>query len=242
MYKNKIAIMCDFDGTITKLDVGHQIYTCFGDERWEEINRRWRRGEISSRDCLIGEYDLIDASESEVREHIIKMEIDTGFLALVAICRSNDIPIAIASDGFDFYIYTVLEKYGLSDIQVFCNKMKFNGRKVELSFPFYEQGCGVCGNCKRFHVQNFKDGYETVVYIGDGLSDKFAARVADIVFAKDELMDYLMDKLVDFIRFNDLSDVSHWITDILERGIPLPAISGRSGEPDPCKEVKQHLY
>ena len=111
MGKNRLAVICDFDGTITKLDVGHSIYTRFGDERWEEINKRWRRGEMSSRDCLIGEYSLMDASEQEVRDYVSEMEIDAGFIDLVATCRDNNIPIAIASDGFH-RACKITEKHG----------------------------------------------------------------------------------------------------------------------------------
>lgn len=234
MDKTRLAVMCDFDGTVAKVDVGYRIYTRFGDERWEEINKRWRRGEISSKDCLIGEYSLMDASEQEVREYTLKMEIDPGFPDLVATCKGNNIPIAIVSDGFDFYIYTVLEKYSLSDVQVFCNRMKFNGRKVELSFPFYDQGCGVCGNCKKLHVQNFRNDSRTVIYVGDGLSDRFAARSSDVVFAKGELMEYLTDNGVEFIRFTDLSDVNRWMTKLLSGDIELPS---PSNDVDPCQEV-----
>jgi len=110
MGKYRLALLCDFDGTVAKGDVGHRIYTRFGDERWEEINKRWRRGEISSKECLIGEYNLIDADEDEVRDFVMEMEIDMGFADLVETCKKNDIPIAIVSDGFDFYIHAILEK------------------------------------------------------------------------------------------------------------------------------------
>jgi len=235
MEKAKLAILCDFDGTVTKEDVGFRIYTRFGDERWLEINKRWRRGEISSRECLIGEYSLIDASEQEVKEFILKMEIDPGFLSIAATCRDNNIPIAIVSDGFDFYINTVLEKYGLSDIKVFCNELKFNDRKVELSFPFYEEGCGVCGNCKKLHVKRLRATSRAIVYVGDGLSDRFASRVSDVIFAKGELMGYLMENNVEFIGFNDLSDVNRWLIRFLADGADL---KGRSEFADPCQEVE----
>lgn len=235
----KLAILCDFDGTIAKEDVGFQIYTRFGDERWEEINKRWRRGEISSKDCLIGEYSLIDASEAEVKEHILKMEIDIGFINLVNTCKDHDIPIAIVSDGFDFYIHTILQNYGLSDIEVFCNKMWFNGRKVELSFPFYDQGCGVCGNCKRLHVQNFRDDRRTVVYVGDGLSDRFASRVADVIFAKGELMEYLEKNSIEFNKFTNLGDVNHWLKELLAGNIELRVSSSKREPLDPCQSFAQ---
>ena len=53
MEKTRLAVMCDFDGTITRKDVGHKIYTQFGDERWEEVNKSWRRGDMSSKDCPV---------------------------------------------------------------------------------------------------------------------------------------------------------------------------------------------
>ena len=239
MGKNKLAVLCDFDGTVTKVDVGHQVYAHFGDERWKEVNQRWRRGEISSKDCLIGEYSFLDASEQEVMEHIMKMEIDPGLLDLVDTCRNNDIPIAIVSDGFDFYIHAMLEKYGLSDIDVFCNQMRFNGRKVELSFPFYDQGCGVCGNCKKLHVQNFEDDSRTVIYVGDGLSDRYAARASDVVFAKADLKTYLINNSIDFIEFTNMSDVNRWMVRLLAGEIDLPA-KNDDGATDPCQEAS-HL-
>ena len=237
MREIKLAVLCDFDGTITKTDVGHQIYTKFGDDQWREVNESWRRGEISSKDCLIGEYSFMSASEQEVREYVLEMEIDLGFLDLVKTCRDNDIPIAIASDGFDFYIHTILEKYGLSDLEVFCNEMQFNGRKVELSFPYYDQGCGICGNCKKLHVQRFKEAERKVIYIGDGLSDRFAARASDVIFAKSELMKYLVENGVDFIQFSDLGAVNRWVAGLLAKNIQFPSPSNGRGSVDPCQEV-----
>jgi hypothetical protein len=137
----------------------------------------------------------------------------------------------------------VLEKYGLSDIDVFCNKMRFNGRRVELSFPYYDQGCGICGNCKKLHVQKFRDDSRKVIYVGDGLSDRFAARASDVVFAKGELMEYLMANNVEFVRFDNLRDVNRWVNRLLTddtgllwadlRSVP----TNLSHSEDPCQET-----
>ena len=221
MGKYRLALLCDFDGTVAKGDVGHRIYTRFGDERWEEINKRWRRGEISSKECLIGEFSLIDASEDEVRDFVMEMEIDTGFADLVYTCKKNDIPIAIVSDGFDFYIRAILEKYGFSDVSTLCNKMWFNDRKVELAFPFYEQGCGKCGNCKTLHVKRLKNDDRKVIYVGDGLSDKFASSASDVIFAKDELMEYLENNGIEYNRFSSLSEVNNWMIDLLAGNVEI---------------------
>ena len=239
MIKNRLAILCDFDGTIAKGDVGHRIYTRFGDQRWEEINKRWRKGEISSKECLIGEYSLMDASEDEVREYVMTMEIDPGFIELVKTCRENDIPIAIVSDGFDFYINAILDKSELFGIETFCNNLKFNGRKVELSFPYYELGCGRCGNCKVLHVEKLKNDGKTVIYIGDGLSDRYASQASDVIFAKDELMEYLESNGASFNKFSGLSEVNIWLIGLLGGSVDLPESSCK---PDPdCKDKEKNI-
>lgn len=236
MEKGNLAVLCDFDGTVAKCDVGFHIYTKFGNEGWLEINNRWRRGEISSKECLIGEYSLIDADEEDVRNYILEMEIDDGFPSLVSTCRKNGIPIAIVSDGFDFYIYALLEKYGLSDVPVFCNRMEFNGRKVKLDFPFYEMGCGVCGNCKRFHVDNLRRLGKTIIYIGDGLSDKFAACASDIIFAKGELKEYLDKVGLIYNDFSCLTEVDEWLKRLIEEEeMPSTKINSKNNS-DMCKQ------
>ncbi|HGE70895.1 TPA: hypothetical protein ENX78_08680 [Candidatus Poribacteria bacterium] len=237
--RQKLALLCDFDGTIAKGDVGFRIYTHFGDERWEEINKRWRRGEISSKECLIGEYSFIDASEEEVRKFVSEMEIDTGFIDLLEACRKNDIPIAIVSDGFDFYIKALLEKYGISDVDIYCNNLVFNGRKVQLSFPYYDQGCGKCGNCKVLHVINLKNEGRTVIYIGDGLSDKFASRFADVIFAKDELMEYLESNGIEFNKFSCLDDVHKWLNSVLIGNVELSTTNKDNKTLKDCPKIEE---
>ncbi|MBD3181193.1 HAD-IB family phosphatase [Candidatus Poribacteria bacterium] len=239
MIQHQLALICDFDGTITKTDVGHKIYTSFGDDRWEEVNKRWRRGEISSKDCLIGEYSFVDASEDEVIEYVMGMDIDVGFLDIVHTCRDNNIPLAIASDGFDFYIKALLEKYDLYDkgIDIFCSEMEFKGRKVELSFPYYDKGCGLCGNCKKLHVQKFRDEGRKVIYIGDGLSDRFAARSSDVVFAKGELKQYLIESGFSFIEFEILIEIDNWVNDLLTGAIETPEAFFDNTCKDPCPDV-----
>ena len=45
-------LFIDFDGTISKRDVIDQILEEFADDRWLEVEERWVKGEISSRQRL----------------------------------------------------------------------------------------------------------------------------------------------------------------------------------------------
>ena len=90
------------------------------------------------------------------------------------------------SDGFEFYIDHLLAREGLSAMPRTANRLEFLGDRV---VPRFEEarGCGRCGNCKGHHVQQSRaEGY-TVVVVGDGLSDRCAARAADHVLARGDL-------------------------------------------------------
>ena len=64
--------------------------------------------------------------------------------------------------------------------------------------------CGTCGEpCKRADLPSD----EPVIYVGDGYSDRCAARAADRVFARDSLARYLAEHGVPFEPFEDFDDV-----------------------------------
>ena len=48
---------------------------------------------------------------------------------------------------------------------------------------------------------------QSTVLIGDGTSDRKAALLADVVFAKDELATWCADNAVRYVRFGCLDDV-----------------------------------
>ena len=65
--------------------------------------------------------------------------------------------------------------------------------------------CGTCGEpCKRAALPE-ADG--TVVYVGDGYSDRCAAQAADRVFARRALARYLDERGVAYEPFEDFYDI-----------------------------------
>ena len=47
-----------------------------------------------------------------------------------------------------------------------------------------------------------------IVFVGDGLSDRYAAAAADLVFAKDRLAEYCVAQNIAHVPFTDLLDVA----------------------------------
>ena len=61
--------------------------------------------------------------------------------------------------------------------------------------------------CKQAPIKDAKYRGQTTVLIGDGASDRKAALLADVVFAKDALATWCDAFGVDYIPFETLADV-----------------------------------
>ncbi len=182
-----MRILSDFDGTAAATDVGNLLFRTFADaEKCRAVVQQWKDGKLSSKACLIEECALARVTRAELERFVDAQKLDPHFPAFVAFCEKHNIPVEIVSDGFDFYIARILRNHGLDgQIPVRANRLLFvDSNRIEPAFPYYEQGCGVCANCKGVHVRRARQEHETVVYVGDGLSDRCGAREADVVFAK----------------------------------------------------------
>jgi len=212
-----VKLFVDFDGTVTVRDVGDGIFTRFLppeliESGWFEKGLAdWKAGLISSHECLTTQCEKAAVSEKELQEEIEGYALTPGFASIVTYCRRHRIPVMILSDGLDYYIEYILAKYGISDIPYRSNHMYFNDGVLGVDFPYIDRGCGRCGNCKRWHIDmQHRDG-ETVVYVGDGYSDRYAVHSADIVFARGDLAEYCESAGVDYIPYEDFYGVLHYL-------------------------------
>lgn len=206
-----MKIFCDFDGTAAQNDVGNLLFRTFADDRCVEIVESWKQGEITSKECWIDLCKITSVTRSELEQFSDTQELDLYFPALVEFCKQKNISVEILSDGSDFYIKRILEKYKLDSIVAFqSNHLKFlNQNQIVPEFPYYHKGCGRCANCKGYHVRRAKEKSNPVVYVGDGLSDRCGAQEADIVFAKRgrDLLRYCQQNQIKHYEFGDFKDV-----------------------------------
>jgi 2-hydroxy-3-keto-5-methylthiopentenyl-1-phosphate phosphatase len=201
------VVLCDFDGTVSTTDVGNRLFARFASDGWAAVVQRWKEGEIGSRDCLMAECSLARATPEQVKQFALAREIDPHFKPFVQFCRDRDVDVIILSDGLDFYIDLLLKKYGLEHLEHFANHLQFHGDRLIPSFPYFELGCRQCGNCKGYHVRRYRQQGRTVIYIGDGFSDRCGVREADHVLAKGDLQRYCREQGIAHQPFEDFRDV-----------------------------------
>jgi len=204
------ALFIDFDGTISPVDISNTFFSSFAADDAKTAVDEWRRGLISSTECLRRELDAYHGDLEDLRDFARSQPIDWGFGRLREECRTKGIDVIVVSDGLDFYIEPFLEKHGVS-VAFHANNLKISGGRRELVFPFYNEACGTCANCKSSHVERAKQEGKFVIYVGDGLSDKCAVSRADMVFAKGDLREYCDHHGIPHHAFENLGQVADHI-------------------------------
>ena len=202
-------IFVDFDGTVTKQDVGEKIFRKFADrKKVDNIIEDLLGGKLSSRDCWLQLCDAVPfINKSELDSFIDSMDVEPSFINFKEYCRSKSDELIILSDGFDYYIDRVFKLNSINGIKVYANKLELVENKLIPEFPHYYDSCFISANCKRTHVINNSSDEDFTVFIGDGNSDKDVVQYCDFIFAKDDLLRYCEMERITFFPFKDFTDV-----------------------------------
>lgn len=219
--ENKILkIFIDFDGTITKHDVGNIIFKHFGDkEKGEDIITRLRGGEITARQCWELLNDTVDSVDKIELDAILdKIEIEDGFHSFIDFCEKRGLNFIVLSDGFDYYIDRIFSREKINDITYYSNHLEVTPEnKLFLSFPHYDSTCTTSANCKRNHVINNSGDDDFTIYIGDGNSDKYPIQFCDYIFAKKGLLKFCEAENIPFFPYTTFYDVITRFEELLSK-------------------------
>jgi 2-hydroxy-3-keto-5-methylthiopentenyl-1-phosphate phosphatase len=208
--KKSIKIYIDFDGTITQTDIGEHMFLKFGDpKKSQSIINEWIARKINSKTVWIELCKTVkNFREAEFDNFLETIEIDPYFIEFVEYCKVKEFPIVILSDGLDYYIKKVSKKFNFENLTLFSNKLSFDeDNNLIPTFPFTDEECIECANCKRNHILNSSNEEDITIYIGDGYSDTCAAEHCDFIFAKRSLLKYCEKNRVPYYPFNTFEDV-----------------------------------
>jgi 2-hydroxy-3-keto-5-methylthiopentenyl-1-phosphate phosphatase len=200
----RTSVFIDFDGTITTQDVAVHVLSRTAPDEWRAIDEQFRHGVIDSRECILDEWELVEGDESTLRSIAAEVPLDPGVGPLVDALRAAGAELTVVSDGFGFYVQDAVRSFGLD---VLTNAVDFTTR--ELLFPNEDRccPCASCGTCKQAPIKDAHHRGQTTMLIGDGASDRKAALLADVVFAKDALAAWCGAFGVEYIPFVTLDHV-----------------------------------
>ncbi len=228
MTGRRVAAFLDFDGTVTIRDATDAILERFADRGWLQLEDAWLSGQIGSRECLAAQMALVTATEGQIERLLDTIDVDPGFGTLLDVCAAQDVPVAIVSDGFDYCINRILGRPALnlrrsiSRLHVVSSSLRWDGGRWHATFGHDTCAHG-CATCKPAAIARLAGAGALRVFVGDGLSDRYAAGCADIVFAKGKLAEYCERASIPYTPYDTLAAVASCLTHV-QTGAVFPAV------------------
>jgi HAD superfamily phosphoserine phosphatase-like hydrolase len=210
-----LAILIDYDGTISLTDVTDMVMVEHVPGVWEEASALYDAGGMGSRRLMAWEMSLVEADPAALLETAARQPHDPGFVPFVRAAQAAGIPIEVVSDGFGFFIEPALAMLGVPELPVVTARTTFVGRRPSIAFPNGHPACFVCGTCKRERVLAYRAAGRRVLFIGDGESDRYAGGYSDIVFAKRSLERICLEAGWPFHRWTAFSEIETWLVELL---------------------------
>lgn len=204
------AVLVDFDGTACAHDVAEHLLDEFASGDWERLDEAWERGALGAQEVVAAQSRMLDADRVTLLDHArLHCTMDPTFAPFVTWAHERGIEVALASDGFGFYIEPLLAAAGIPPIPVITNEQRWDGdsRPDGLGFPNRHPECLGCGTCKMRAVLDRRGPHGAVAFVGEGSSDRYAALYADVTFAKLALVAHCERDGVPFVPWNDFDDV-----------------------------------
>ncbi len=211
-----VSFLVDYDGTIARQDVTDHLLEHFSDDpTWRARDNEYVDGLVGSRDLLAWDLTILAADVPTLEAEAAAQPHDETFPGFVAAVHRHGGAIEVVSDGLGFYLEPALERLGVGGLPIATNRARFpvkaDDPPPEMSFPYGHPRCFVCGTCKRERVLKHRAADRAVVFIGDGVSDRFAAAHADVVFAKASLARMCESEGWAYHPWDRFGEITDWI-------------------------------
>lgn len=218
-------VFLDFDGTISSCDVVDAVLQRFADPEWLRVEHEWAAGRLGSRECLRQQMALVRASGSKIETLLDDVQVDLGFVPLLETCNRHRLAVHIVSDGFDYFIRRILARLSpqaqqlLGGVRVCASHLEpLAGGRWRTAFPFFRTPCAHgCATCKPAVMRALNPSGAPALFVGDGLSDRYASVDAAVVFAKDKLARFCSEHGIAYVHYESLADVGAFIDETIRR-------------------------
>ena len=212
----KIVFVSDFDGTISKVDfftyATEKIISNEDMAPWKE----YKAGKIPHVEALHRIFSKIRLPKDEFDSFIDTIEVEDYFKDTVNLCSSKNIDFYVVSAGADYYINRVLKRECVDNCVTLITNPSAYSQECGLQLipldkkdVLYDYDLGVS---KKLFINKLKKEGCIVIFAGDGMPDIEAATVADIVFAKDYLIELCNKRCVEYIEFSTYFDIYNFIS------------------------------
>ena len=201
-----LHVFTDFDGTITDRDTLVFLIERLGGgpRHLATTERRRRDGRLSLRREIAANMRTIRAPWSEaialLRAHV---RMDPAFPACAAWCAAHGVPLTVLSAGFAEIVALYLDPAVFPGVEVYANTL----HPDEGGWRCVFRDRSDAGHDKAEAVRAARTRGQYTILVGDGVSDREAAGVADEVFAKAPLAAWCRRQAIPCREIRSFADV-----------------------------------
>ncbi|MFN7948227.1 MAG: HAD-IB family phosphatase [Blastocatellia bacterium] len=215
--RRRVHIFTDFDGTVTEQDTLIFLTTHLGGgpKLIETLGRLVSEGQLTLRDCIAGEMRSIRAPFADAVKLLrAQVQVDPGFAPFAAWCAAQKLPLTVLSAGFHEIIDLFIPPQDFPHLEVLANTIRPDDQRgwqcvFRDKTHFGHDKAAVLSAAK-------KQGLYTI-FIGDGLSDRAPAAIADEVFAKHSLAVYCREQGIRCHEYRNFGEVLQQLKTEFER-------------------------
>jgi 2-hydroxy-3-keto-5-methylthiopentenyl-1-phosphate phosphatase len=205
----RIAVQCDFDGTVTEEDVSFLLLDTFADGDWIRLLADYMEGRIPVGAFNRKAFAMVKADRQTLTDFVLesgRVKVRPGFEELLNYCSRKGFAFVIVSNGLIFYVEAILDNLGIKGIEALAAQNQFSPEGVKVQYIGPDGSQMEAGFKEAYTELLLKRGY-SVVYVGNGISDIYPARRAIKVFATGDLLKRCREENLECTPFNDLNDV-----------------------------------
>lgn len=212
-----LHVFSDFDGTITTPDTLMFLTERLGAglAHYRETGRLLDDGTLNLREAVARDIGTLRAPFAEAAELLrAHVAVDEAFVPFARWCAENDIPLTILSGGFEEIVDVLLGPTGAPLHEVRANR--FRPGTWECCF----RDDSPHGHDKAAAVERARAAGRRTIMIGDGISDREPAAVADVVFARRgrDLADWCRRRGIACQEYDGFHDVQRGVARLTAAG------------------------
>jgi 2-hydroxy-3-keto-5-methylthiopentenyl-1-phosphate phosphatase len=205
----KKAVQLDFDGTVTENDVSYLLLDKYAVGRWRPYLEKYAAGMMTVGAFSKKVFSMLKAGRRTMSGAILtsdRIKIRPGFREMMDYLSSHAYKVVIVSHGLVFYIEAILENLGLKNVEIHAAENIFSPGGMEIHY-LGPDGGELDTGFKEAYTRHLMDSGYDVIYVGDGASDIYSARLVKYVFATGTLLERCREEKIDYWPFTDFYDV-----------------------------------
>jgi 2-hydroxy-3-keto-5-methylthiopentenyl-1-phosphate phosphatase len=212
----KTAVQLDFDGTVTEEDISFLLLDTYTGNNWHVYLDEYASGDISVGSFNQSAFGMIRADEKTLTDFVLsspKTRIRAGLKDFVDYCKGRGLRIIVVSNGLTFYIKAILNKLGISGLEIYAAENIFSPSGMRVRYLGPDSREVDAGFKESYTDMLLREGYE-VIYVGNGTSDIYPSRKARYIFATEDLLRRCQRENLKCYPFKDFRDVVKGIQEL----------------------------